>query len=88
MPLLSVTRRCNQCEDTRELIRELRQEVSDYRREVKESLLDYNSLYDKVRVNLAKLAKRSSDSEKPDNGETNDPIAQARLMLLQRKLGR
>lgn len=69
-------------------MRELRDDVEGYRREVKESLLDYEALYDKVRVNLAKLAKRASDDSKtPENGPQSGADL-ARQMLLQRKFGR
>lgn len=88
MAFLTITRRCKHCDDTRSELAALRQEVSDYRREVKESLLDYESLYDKVRVNLAKLAKRSEPAPaEPDNGPVPN-LAYAHKLLLERKLRR
>ena len=75
MAFLEVQRRCQDCEETRRLVREMRAEVNDYRREVRESLLDYESLYDKVRTNLAKLGSRKKAAEKveDENGQPHGP---------------
>lgn len=70
MPFLTVQKRCQDCEETRRLLREMRAEVNDYRREVRESLLDYEALYDKVRTNLAKLGSRKKAAEKEQENGT------------------
>ena len=82
MAFIEIQRRCQDCETTRGLVRELRAEV-------KQSLLDYESLYDKVRTNLSKLAKRA---ERPQEAQTGngegDPMAQYRELLARRVLNR
>jgi hypothetical protein len=81
MSLIQIQRRCDDCEKTRALLREVKGEIDQIR-------LDYHSLYEKVRVNLSKLAKRA-DGKCPDEApEASDPLAQARTLLLQRKLNR
>lgn len=87
MPFLTIQKRCDDCETTRQMLLRVQEEVSAYRREVKESLLDYESLYDKVRVNLAKLAKRTNGSESPerhDQPKGPPSIAAQRLLAMRR----
>mgnify|MGYP000309539100 CR=1 FL=1 len=81
MALLEIKRACQECEKTREALRNLTREVDAIR-------LDYQSLYEKVRTNLAKLAKRADEVGARDNGPDPDPLAAARAALVQRKLGR
>lgn len=81
MALIEIKRRCDDCEKTRELLREAMREIESIR-------LDYLSLYDKVRTNLAKLAKRARDPDPSDGDGAPDPVAAARAALVQRKLGR
>jgi len=69
MPLLTIQRRCDDCETTRSLIRELREDVHQYRRELDEFKLDFENLYDKVRTNLGKLSKRIERPESPVTDE-------------------
>ena len=55
---------------------------------VAEFELDYNMLYEKIRVNLAKLAKRAKDADKDDSlGDKVDPVIEARRLLVLKKLG-
>lgn len=63
MAFLTFQARCKDCDRTLSELKALREQVESYRREVKDSLLDYESLYDKVRVNLAKLARRENAEE-------------------------
>lgn len=86
MAFIEVKRRCQECGKTREALRELRAEVDSIR-------LDYHALYEKVRVNLAKLAARAKQAEEEpekQNGPQNaeDPLLHARTLLLERKLKR
>ena len=85
MALFHITRRCDDCEKTREQIEALR-------REVRNALLDYENLYDKVRTNLGKLAKRQKASEmaqeERSNGDEGDPLARYRRALVERKLSK
>lgn len=68
MPLFTIQRRCQDCKATRALVRELREDIADYRSQVTRSLLDYETLYEKVRTNLSKMAKREKDESKELNG--------------------
>ena len=82
MAFIEIQRRCDDCEKTRAALAELRSEVQ-------RSLLDYENLYDKVRTNLGKLAKRARlDSEAPSNGDEGDPMAKYREALVTRKLSK
>jgi len=86
MALINVSKRCDDCQKTREAIEELRSEV-------RRALLDYEDLYEKVRTNLGKLAKRARmDSNEPSNGDQgskdSDPLARYREALVARKLGK
>jgi glutaredoxin len=84
MALIEIQKRCDDCEKTRRAL-------EDLRREVQNVMLDYNNLYEKVRTNLGKLAKRVRESEKePEGAETapQDDLAQFRSALVARKLGR
>lgn len=50
------------------MVGQLREDVESYRSEVRRSLLDYETLYEKVRTNLSKMAKREKDETKALNG--------------------
>lgn len=78
MAFIEIQRRCHECEKSRTLLREVRADIEQIR-------LDYHSLYEKVRTNLAKLAKRD-EPDSPSNGV--DAFTEARRMLIQKKLGR
>jgi hypothetical protein len=58
--------------------------IADLERQVANFRLDYEGLYEKVRVNLAKLRKRALSDE--DNGPPPDPLAEARKLLIRKKL--
>lgn len=87
MPLFTIQRRCNDCEQTRDLVRELRKDTDA-------ALARYEELYQIVRRNLSKLAKQARegcpDSEEAQNAPqiASDPMGQYRKALLQRKLAR
>lgn len=81
MALIEIKRACQECEKTREALRELTREVDAIR-------LDYQSLYEKVRTNLAKLAKRADEVAATDGRADPDPLVAARAALVERKLGR
>jgi hypothetical protein len=81
MALIQITRRCNDCESTRELVRELRRDVEAIR-------LDYHSLYEKVRTNLAKLAKREKPCPEDAPESTIDPRARVRAEVYRLKMAR
>lgn len=88
MTFLTITRRCNDCDETRRLLKALQEDVEAYRREVKDSLLDYENLYDKVRTNLSKIARREKASESPQTDERVKPkggVAAQRLLALRRQ---
>lgn len=79
---------CKECESTRRLLQEYTETVAALERQVDEFRLDYHSLYEKVRRNLARLAQRANsppDEEKP-NGPT-DTMAEYYKLALARKLG-
>lgn len=80
MALIQIQKRCNECEKSQALLRNVQSELDQIR-------LDYHSLYEKVRVNLAKLSKRA-DKDANGDQEAVDPLLQARALLLERKLGR
>ena len=65
---------------------ELRTAVMELRREVQQFALDYEGLYEKVRMNLAKLRKRAESAEQASTED--NPLADARNALLARKLRR
>ena len=88
MGFLTIQRKCHECETTRALIQELRNELATYRSEMDAFRLDYENLYDKVRTNLAKLARRESRSESPVTPEQEamkGTIASQRLLALRRR---
>lgn len=84
MALIEIQRECKECEKTREALKGLSREVEAIR-------LDYLNLYEKVRTNLAKLAKRT-DAANAAGGDGDDSgtdvLARARASLIERKLGR
>lgn len=84
MAFIEIKRRCQDCEKTRAALKDVQRDMADMR-------LDYQGLYEKVRVNLSKLAKRADNPppEKQNGPEpVEDPITQARTLLWQRKLQR
>lgn len=81
MALIQINRRCDDCEKTRALLKEAMREVESIR-------LDYHSLYEKVRINLSKLAKRAEREEPESAPNGDDQLARARALLLERKLKR
>lgn len=84
MAFIEIKKRCDECEKTRSALNELRSEVQQV-------MLDYNSLYEKVRTNLAKLAKRVREEEREVEEAAAGPVdslAQFRSALIARKLGR
>lgn len=62
--------------------------MREVRAELDQIRLDYHALYEKVRVNLAKLAKRAEAEAADSPPDASDPLAHARTLLLQRKLNR
>ncbi len=58
--------------------------VQELQREIDNFRLDYQSLYERVRVNLSKLRKRSESDD--GDGGVPDPLAEARKALVARKL--
>ena len=81
MALIEIQRRCHDCESTRALLREAKADLAQMR-------LDYESLYEKVRTNLSKLAKRArvaADEEPP--APTPSLVEMGRQALASRKLG-
>ena len=82
MAFIEIQRRCDDCEKTRA-------ELAVLRSEVQRALLDYENLYDKVRTNLGKLAKRAKlDQDESSNGTEGDPMAKYRAQLVERKLAK
>ena len=81
MGLIEISKRCDDCETSRALVREVRADLGQMR-------LDYESLYDKVRVNLAKLSKRARAADpEPEEVQTPDLVEIGRRALALRKLG-
>ncbi len=58
--------------------------VTELQREIDNFRLDYQSLYERVRVNLSKLRKRSETAD--GDGGVPDPLLEARKALVARKL--
>lgn len=82
MAFIEIKRQCDECEKTRAALTALQSRVDRFE-------LDYQNLYEKVRTNLAKLAKRARlDEEQRSDPEEGDPMAPYRKMLVERKLGR
>lgn len=82
MAFIEFHRRCDECEKTRAALTALQSRVDRFE-------LDYQNLYEKVRTNLAKLAKRARlDEEARSEPEETDPLAPFRARLIERKLGR
>jgi len=81
MAFIEIKRVCKECEKTRAALSEAMREVDQIR-------LDYHNLYEKVRTNLAKLSKRADEKDQNGPDIAFDPMAQARTLLLQRKLNR
>ena len=82
MALIEIQRRCHDCESTRALLREAKADLAQMR-------LDYESLYEKVRTNLSKLAKRARvASEEVEPVPTPTLVEMGRRALASRKLGR
>lgn len=64
-------------------LQQVRRDLVNMGRDIDNFRLDYQGLYEKARVQLAKLAKREkTDGESPEA----DLLAQARSQILQRKL--
>lgn len=81
MAIIEIRRVCKECEKSQALLRETRAEIQQFR-------LDYQALYEKVRSNLAKLAKRADADAESGPTIVQDEMAKARSLLLQRKLNR
>lgn len=82
MAFIHIERRCEECERTREELQSLRRQVQGFE-------LDLNSWYEKIRTNLAKLAKREKSLVAAEDEPTNgDPLAKYRNALVERKLSR
>ena len=82
MAFIEIQKRCQDCETSRSLVREARADLHQMR-------LDYENLYDKVRTNLAKLAKRvKAATEEEEETPTLTPMELGRQALASRKLAR
>ncbi len=82
MALIEIQKRCDDCETSRALLRDVKADLGQMR-------LDYESLYDKVRTNLAKLSKRARvASEELEDTPQPDLVEIGRRALASRKLGR
>ena len=82
MSLIEIQRRCDDCETSRALVREVRAELGQMR-------LDYENLYEKVRTNLTKLARRvSRETSEEEEAPAPDPMQKARQELVSRKMRR
>ena len=68
-------------------IKTIRETLSALEREMKQQVLDYDMLYEKVRINLAKLSKRTERAEIAPESPP-DMIQKAREALVARKLAR
>jgi len=68
-------------------IRTIRFELEQLSREMRNQVLDYENLYEKVRSNLAKLSKRARDADIAPESEP-DVLSKAREALIARKLSR
>jgi hypothetical protein len=66
--------------------RQVTEDLKAMERDIDNFRLDYQGLYEKARVQLAKLAKR--DQREGDGDAPTDRMAQYRALLLQRKLKR
>lgn len=87
MALIEIKRVCKECESTRSALREYVERVDALERQIDDFRLDYHSLYEKVRRNLARLAKRAESPPEDTNGkDETDPMAHYRKMALERKL--
>ena len=81
MALIEISKRCDDCETSRALLRDVKADLGQMR-------LDYESLYDKVRTNLAKLSKRARvASEEPEEAPQPSLVEMGRRALALRKLG-
>jgi len=81
MALIEIQKRCDDCETSRALLRDVKADLGQMR-------LDYESLYDKVRTNLAKLSKRARvASEEVEEAPPPDLVEMGRRALALRKLG-
>lgn len=69
-------------QEVREMIAD---DHADISRELDNLILDYTNLYDKVRTNLAKLAKRA-ETVGGDGVGTADNLARYRQLLAEKKL--
>lgn len=89
--IFEIHRRCTDCESTRAALRGVNTEVEKLQRDVANFRLDYENLYDKVRVNLSKVAKHNRERDRRDAEEQSTPpvdqMAQHRAELAQRKMG-
>lgn len=89
MALIEIKRRCEDCDRTRARMEELIGELKTLRHDVEVFRLDYQSLYEKVRFNLSKLAKRAEAPSEPEpQPEVTDPLTEYRNALLARKMAR
>jgi len=81
MALIEIQKRCDDCETSRALLRDVKADLGQMR-------LDYESLYDKVRTNLAKLSKRARvASEEVEETPQPSLVEIGRRALALRKLG-
>jgi len=81
MALIEISKRCDDCETSRALLRDVKADLGQMR-------LDYESLYDKVRTNLAKLAKRARVASEPEEEAPTPTLVEiGRRALALRKLG-
>jgi phage shock protein A len=75
-------------DDLKAAIVKIQTELATTKKSVAEFELDYNMLYEKIRINLAKLAKRAKDADKSDSlGSEVDPVTLARRALVAKKFG-
>lgn len=89
MALIEIHRRCTDCETTRAQLRALQDVHEATQRKIDNFQLDYTNLYDKVRTNLSKLAKRAEKLEQPpDEPQNGDDLDRYRRLLVEHKLGK
>ena len=82
MALIEIQKRCDDCETSRALLRDVKADLGQMR-------LDYENLYDKVRTNLAKLSKRARVADEEVEAPPPPTLVEiGRQALASRKLGR
>lgn len=81
MSLITIHRRCTECEESRQLLRECSSDIEKIR-------LEYKELYELARRNLAKMAKQVDPCPEDAAGAPIDSRARIRDQVLALKASR